>query len=1109
MKYSKVDNLSHQKLDEGCLVKKDKKNKGSLLGSLSNDELKNHIRNRSKFSLGIFVEDTCCWKSFYNDISVTANDDVGYQLYGQRKQNKKMESFNSVRNRNIKKPLLIKKHFNELEDAILSFHDKMIELNVRSYERLLEELKGLFDVYLEDAFRDKKSFLESKSSKIYQSIKNNKAIARVVKSPNFDIEWYTPSHIYYDNVAKRIFGNSITVCIEDWQKSIEGLIDTFVDELCQLVIDSSYKNKYYQVKNHYLEVLKSSNIYCEEEDMYGKCGWKDKAYPKLSRGRMIKKHLSLNPYSYVDDYFDALTLVYAHEAIFKYVNLHFSKGKKSEKKTFDNKLDPNIIVRFVKNQMKNTLVSHMITGGKLRYYFKDASDTLITSDVLTKLKINDSFVRSLFNAFGSATYRLMSAVNSSTTSLVGREDILAGSKLESILKNIERIRYIDIINQLISNESVKGLLVEPNENKSFIRYLRTVIYKVRNNSVHFVSLSNYKVLFNDIHDPADKENKNKPVQLIKKLYDIYISKEAVYQNWQLRLDSLEIIKHVPNNVVTEVLSSLKLNGSSFGYQFIPSFKKMFNRGTSLQKNYRELRLYLKCDNNEKDNAVYFLIKQIYNYNFKDFIFKSNGEYLRKFVVKEINRNNNQNRMTGYSKYHNLPMFEKNMLLEDYLSLLQSAMFCDISDNNKYIKFIRNVYAFAFNDYIKTYYNCLINVPNVMGLQEKLNIRDVLNSDFDVPDNTTSNQNFLLFCLLQDSMVLGEFRNELIKFKLSQSDNKNLKDFNQMISIIDLVISKQDNVNINSIDPKKLKNKFDDYKYDVFEEPNNETIKNVYYQNNNLVLYKPLVNFLDKYHGTLMKDFLNGNKNLMISTDELELYQTNQSNVKMIENQHAKREEIHKKYTRTKLFDNEIADYKDCCSNITSFVNNKNRVLFHEFNQANRLIRDIHFRLSGYIQMCERDMIFLNIYDEIVKHNYSNQWDDKYVNGAIRKKRSDIVNKALDYNKKLRDQVAHNAYFTNDITKSVLTLLSQVRALLNYDRKLKNSVTKSFIDILDKHGIKIILKIEHTHDGEKITIKHIESKKIMHLKKSSHRFETDIHSKKYIDLVKAWLLYERK
>jgi hypothetical protein len=102
----------------------------------------------------------------------------------------------------------------------------------------------------------------------------------------------------------------------------------------------------------------------------------------------------------------------------------------------------------------------------------------------------------------------------------------------------------------------------------------------------------------------------------------------------------------------------------------------------------------------------------------------------------------------------------------------------------------------------------------------------------------------------------------------------------------------------------------------------------------------------------------------------------------------------------------------------------------------------------------------------------------------------------------RNYIAHFNYISSGASKSILELLAGLRNLMDYDRKLKNAVSKSLITIFEKHGMELDLDLDkHTHA---YTVKTVEPKKMKHLK---GRVPIPQVSEEYCQLCRALLEYK--
>ena len=113
---------------------------------------------------------------------------------------------------------------------------------------------------------------------------------------------------------------------------------------------------------------------------------------------------------------------------------------------------------------------------------------------------------------------------------------------------------------------------------------------------------------------------------------------------------------------------------------------------------------------------------------------------------------------------------------------------------------------------------------------------------------------------------------------------------------------------------------------------------------------------------------------------------------------------------------------------------------------------------------------------------------------------DIVDKRKIHN---RNAIAHYNYISKfeENTYSLLDLIANLRDLMQYDRKLRNAVTKSIINVFEQNGM--ILKLEVIHDKkEEIKVKSVIPKTILHL--SDKDITSPLVSIEYCNLCKVLL-----
>ena len=313
---------------------------------------------------------------------------------------------------------------------------------------------------------------------------------------------------------------------------------------------------------------------------------------------------------------------------------------------------------------------------------------------------------------------------------------------------------------------------------------------------------------------------------------------------------------------------------------------------------------------------------------------------------------------------------------------------------------------------------------------------------------------------------------------------------------------------------------------------------IYFDGENIIKHRAFYN-IKKYGMLNLLEKISDEAKYKISIEELKNY-SNKKNE--IEKNHTTQENLHRKYARPrkdeKFTDEDYKKYEKAIRNIQQYTHLKNKVEFNELNLLQSLLLRILHRLVGYTSIWERDLRFRlkgefpeNQYIEEI-FNFDNSKNVKYKNGQIVEKYinfykelykddtekisiySDKKVKELKKEKKdlyIRNYIAHFNYIPH-AEISLLEVLENLRKLLSYDRKLKNAVMKSVVDILKEYGFVVKFKIGA---DKKIEIQSLKSEEIVHLKKlklkdndkKKEPIKTYRNSKELCKLVKVMFEYK--
>ena len=193
-----------------------------------------------------------------------------------------------------------------------------------------------------------------------------------------------------------------------------------------------------------------------------------------------------------------------------------------------------------------------------------------------------------------------------------------------------------------------------------------------------------------------------------------------------------------------------------------------------------------------------------------------------------------------------------------------------------------------------------------------------------------------------------------------------------------------------------------------------------------------------------------------------------------------RKKLHETLARKKSIpDNERKQYQSFLNTITQHRDLCAKVRLTNHLRLHRLMIRLWSRLLDFAGLWERDRYFVHLV--LTKRKGLNQrkaWNeiDTLFSGTKRDP-SRLRN--------IRNALAHFDFLGKDWSDNLTqpdftTYVNDVRDLMAYDRKLKNAVSKSVIDILDEEGFTLKWKM---NDEYRLCSPVIESKKLQHFKKS--------------------------
>lgn len=822
--------------------------------------------------------------------------------------------------------------------------------------------------------------------------------------------------------------------------------------------------------------------------------------------------------------------------------------------------------KLIENKLLNKLDTYVRNCGKYSFYLQDGE--IATSNFIVGNRQNEAFLRNIIGVSSTAYFSLRNILETENENDItgrikgktvknnkGEEKYISGeidklydnNKQNEVKKNLKMFYSYDF------NMNSKK------EIEDFFSNIDEAISSIRHGIVHF----NLELEGKDIFTFKNIV----PSQISKKMFHDEVNEKKLQLKIFKQLNSANVFNFYEKDVIIKYLKNTKFNFVNKNIPFVPSFTKLYNKIEDL-RNTLKFFWSVPKDKEEKDAQIY-LLKNIYYGEFLN-KFVKNSKVFFKITNEVIKINKQRNQKTGHYKYQKFENIEKTVPVE-YLAIIQSRDMInnqDKEEKNTYIDFIQQIFLKGFIDYLNKnnlkyiennnnndnndnndiFSKIKIKKDNKEKYDKILKNYEKHNRNKEIPHEinefvreiklgkilkyTESLNMFYLILKLLNHKELTNLKGSLEKY---QSANKE-EAFSDQLELINLLnldnnrvtedfeleadeIGKFLDFNGNKVKDRKELKKFD--------------TKKIYFDGENIIKHRAFYN-IKKYGMLNLLEKISDEAKYKISIEELKNY-SNKKNE--IEKNHTNQENLHRKYARPrkdeKFNDEDYKKYEKAIRNIQQYTHLKNKVEFNELNLLQSLLLRILHRLVGYTSIWERDLRFRlkgefpeNQYIEEI-FNFDNSKNVKYKNGQIVEKYinfykelykddmekisiySDKKVKELKKEKKdlyIRNYIAHFNYIPN-AEVSLLEVLENLRKLLSYDRKLKNAVMKSVVDILKEYGFVAKFKIEA---DKKIGIQTLESEKIVHLKNlKKKKLMTDRNSEELCELVKVMFEYKMK
>lgn len=812
-----------------------------------------------------------------------------------------------------------------------------------------------------------------------------------------------------------------------------------------------------------------------------------------------------------------------HLEVVKYLEHYFPIKTSKRRNTADDiahYLKADTLKSTVQKQLINAIRANIIQQGKTNHHALKA-DT--TSNDLIRIKTNEAFVMNLISTCAFAANNIRNIVDNEQTG-----DVLTkGDFIKSLLKN-------SASSQLYSFFFGEKLSTNEADKKTQLWAIRGAVQQIRNNVNHYKKDAlNTIFKINNFENPTTtdpKQQTNYSDSIYKTLFIKEL--ESIPEAFAQQLKTGGALSYYTLEDLQTLLTTFQFSLCRSTIPFAPGFKKVLNGGINYQnaakdETFYELMLerYLRKENfaEEAYNARYFLLKLIYNNLFLPKFttdIKAFAEAVTFVQSQNKKQAENSRRPKAYAFEAVRPM-TKTDTIADYMAYVQSEL---MQEQNKkeekgtdetrinFEKFVLQVFIKGFDSFLRAKEFDFVQLPQpqltatdsnqqkadkLNALEKAITANCKLTLQYAKTDDATHIA-FYVFGKLLDAGHLSNLRNELIKFRESVNEFK----FHHLLEIIEICLLSADVV---PTDYRKLYPTAADClaRLTPFIEEGADISNwsDLYVQTDKQT---PVVHGgieLSVKYGTtaLLEQLIASNPKFRITEDNFTKWNKQKETIAEELNKHTK---LHEEWVEAKEKDDkEIAkrvknksnfvrkfiakeevNYLNNCIEINNYNWLDNKLHFVHLNHLHHLTIEILGRMAGFVALWERDFQYmdkqraisngdtpLDFSHGIPKFNSDKDKDiENYFKGIML---------CSDYRDK-RNHIAHFNYLSTNAGKySLIELINKLRDLLHYDRKLKNAVSKAFIDLFDKHGMILKLKLNAAHQLE---VESIEPKKLYHL-----------------------------
>ena len=212
-----------------------------------------------------------------------------------------------------------------------------------------------------------------------------------------------------------------------------------------------------------------------------------------------------------------------------------------------------------------------------------------------------------------------------------------------------------------------------------------------------------------------------------------------------------------------------------------------------------------------------------------------------------------------------------------------------------------------------------------------------------------------------------------------------------------------------------------------------------------------------------------------------------------------RKKLHEKLARKRsISDDELNRYRSVLNTITQHRDLCAKVRLTNHLRLHRLMIRLWSRLLDFAGLWERDRFFVHL---VLTRR-------KGLGSKHARKKIDTLFSGTKCDpsrlRNIRNALAHFDFLGKDWSDNLTqpdftTYVNKVRDLMAYDRKLKNAVSKSVIDILDEEGFTLKWDM---NDEYRLCNPVVKSKELQHFKKSRKKISEPMHNAQLVDMVSS-------